>query len=85
VAIGSNDAQPEMSRAMPIRSSLEPGAFEPEALATMSEVFEAACRELHAIHREVAREVIAVRIIAEAKFGERDPARLLEAALSRQD
>ena len=31
---------------MPIRSFVEPGAFEPEALATMSEAFEAAIKEL---------------------------------------
>ena len=71
---------------MPIRSFLEPGAFEPEAVAAMSEAFEAACKELQdGSQREVAREVIAVRIIAEAKLGVRDPVRLLEAALRKQD
>jgi hypothetical protein len=34
---------------------------------------------------EVVREIIATRIIAAAKFGERDPARLLAAALRRPD
>jgi hypothetical protein len=34
---------------------------------------------------EVAREVIAGRIIAAARLGERDPARLLEAALRKPD
>lgn len=31
---------------MPIRSFVEPGAFEPEALAAMSEAFEAVIKEL---------------------------------------
>jgi hypothetical protein len=45
--------------AMPIRSSISPGAFEPETIATMSEAFEAAC-QLHATgQHEVVREVIA--------------------------
>jgi hypothetical protein len=71
---------------MPIGSFLQPGAFEPEAIAAMSEAFEAACRELqNAGQPEVAREVIAGRIIAAARLGERDPVRLLEAALRKPD
>ena len=70
---------------MPIHSFLQPGAFGPETVAAMSEAFDAACVRLDASRRESAREVIAMRIIAAAKLGERDPARLLEAALSRQD
>jgi len=70
--------------AMPIRPFIRSGAFEPEAIAVMSEAFEAACNELNeAGQPKVAREVIAGRTIAAAKFGERDPARLLAAALVR--
>jgi len=48
----------------------------------MSEAFEAALKELQDTGRpEVAREVIAGRIVAAARFGERDPVRLREAAL----
>lgn len=67
--------------AMPVRSSISPGAFEPETIATMSEAFEAAC-QLHATgQHEVVREVIARRIVIAARLGERDPVRLRSAAL----
>jgi len=70
--------------AMPIRPFIQPGAFDPEAIAVMSEAFEAALKELHDTGQpDVVPEAIAGRIIAAAKFGERDPARLLAAALSR--
>jgi len=69
---------------MPIHSFMQPGAFEPEAIAAMSEAFEAALQELQdAGQRDVSREVIAGRIIAAARLGERDPVRLREAALRR--
>jgi hypothetical protein len=61
---------------------MQPGAFEPEAIAVMSEAFEAAIKELQD-PGDVMREVIARRIIAVATLGERDPARLLAAALAR--
>jgi hypothetical protein len=49
----------------------------------MTEAFDAACEKLGDIDQpEVAREVIAGRIIAGARLGERDPARLLAAALA---
>jgi len=68
---------------MPIGSFVRPGAFEPEVIAAMSEAFEAACNELNeAGQPKVAREVIAGRIIAAARAGERDPARLRAAALA---
>jgi hypothetical protein len=67
---------------MSIRSFMQPGAFEPEAIAVMSEAFEAAIKELQDTG-DVMREVIAGRIIAAATLGERDPARLLVAALAR--
>jgi hypothetical protein len=71
---------------VPIRTFTEPGAFDPEAIAVMTEAFDAACEKLGDIDQpEVAREVIAGRIIAAVKFGERDPARLLEAALRKPD
>jgi hypothetical protein len=72
--------------AMPIRSFVGPGVFEPETIAAMSEVLDAACEKLGDIDQlEVAREVIAGRIIAAARLGERDPARLLEAALRKSE
>jgi hypothetical protein len=63
---------------MPIRSFIEPGVFEPEVLAVMGEIFEAACKE----QPKLAPEVIALRIVTAAQFGERDPVRLREAALA---
>ena len=69
---------------MPIHSFMQPGAFEPEAIAAMSEAFEAALQELQDTGQpDVAREVIAGRIIAAARLGERDPVRLREAALRK--
>jgi hypothetical protein len=67
-----------------MRSFVQPGAFEPEAIAAMSEAYEAALKELQDT-RDVMREVIAGRIIAAARFGERDPVRLREAALRKPD
>jgi hypothetical protein len=55
---------------------MQPGAFDPDAIAAMSEAFDTACEG----QPEAAREVIARRIIAAARFGERDRVRLLEAA-----
>ena len=69
--------------AVKMRTFAMPGAFEPEAIAAMSEAFEAACEVLHdAGPPEVVREIIAGRIIAAARFGERDPAHLRVAALA---
>jgi hypothetical protein len=66
------------------RSFIGPGAFDPEAIAAMSEAFEAALTQLHAAGQpNVAPEVIAGRIIAAATFGERDPFRLRAAALRK--
>ena len=68
---------------MPIRTLAQPGAFDPEAIAAMTEAFDVACEKLRDTDQpEVAREVIAGRIVAAARLGERDPARLLEAALA---
>jgi hypothetical protein len=69
--------------AMPNRS---PEAFDPDTIAAMSEALEAAFKELQDTGEpEVVRERIAMRVMAAAKLGERDPARLLEAALRRPD
>jgi hypothetical protein len=62
------------------------GAFGPEAIAKMSEVLDAVFEKLQETGEpDVVREGIAMRIISAARFGERDPARLLEAALRRAD
>jgi hypothetical protein len=54
-------------------------------IAAMSEALEATCKELGDDIGQpgVAREVIAGRIIAAAKLGERDPVRLQAAALRK--
>jgi hypothetical protein len=66
---------------MIIRSFIQSSAFEPETISAMSDALDAACEELHDTGEpEVVRERIATRIIAAARFGERDPARLLIAA-----
>jgi hypothetical protein len=70
---------------MPIRSFIQPGAFEPEVIALMSEALEAALKKLQDTGQTVVPEVIASRIISAAKLGERDPVRLREAALCKQD
>jgi hypothetical protein len=57
---------------MPIHSCMQPGAFEPEAIAAMSEALEVV-------------EALARRIIAAARLGERNPVRLREAALRKPD
>jgi hypothetical protein len=60
---------------MPIDSFMRPGGFDSEAVAAMSEAFDAACNELQNTDQpEVMREIIATRIIAAARRGERDPA-----------
>ena len=67
---------------MPIRSFMKPGVFGPETIAVMVQALEAACDELHVTGRpQTMREVMARRIVAAASTGERDPARLREAAL----
>jgi hypothetical protein len=58
------------------------GAFEPEAIAAMGEAFDAACKELHCTGPfERVREFVAALIVAAARQGELDPARLRMAAL----
>jgi hypothetical protein len=69
---------------MPKRSSQ---VFGPEAIAEMTEALNAACDELRATGHpdEVAREIIAIRILGAVRLGERDPVQLLEAALGKRD
>jgi hypothetical protein len=69
--------------AMSTHSFMLPGAFESEAVAAMSEAFEAACEVLQDAG-EVVREIIAKRIVAAATVGERDPVRLRAAALAER-
>ena len=72
----------------PIRLFVRLGAFEPEMIAAMSEAFEAALDDAgqsDAMREMIAREMIARRIIRAAMLGERDPVRLMEAALRRPD
>jgi hypothetical protein len=71
---------------MPVRPFIQSGVFEPEAVAAISEAFEAACKELEDTGQpQIARDVIASRIIAAARLGERDPVRLRESALRKPD
>jgi hypothetical protein len=68
---------------MPLRCV---GVFDPEAITAMSEALDAAFEELrHSGRPEVVREVSATPIIAAITLDERDPARLLEAALCKPD
>jgi hypothetical protein len=65
-----------------ILNQIDQEAFGPEAIAAMSEAFEAARIELRDTGQpELVLEIIAERIIAAARTGERDPVRLREAAL----
>jgi hypothetical protein len=67
---------------MSIRSLVTPGEFDPEAIAAMVEAFDAAFEALDDMGQpKIVLEIIAQRIIEAAKRGERDPARLVEAAL----
>jgi hypothetical protein len=62
------------------------GVFGPEAIAEMGEILDAAFEKLRETGEpDVVRERIAMRIMAAAKLGERDPARLLAAALRGSD
>jgi hypothetical protein len=57
-------------------------AFDDTATSAMGEAFEKACRSLRSFGTVcTVRETIAKRIIAVARNGERDPARLHEQAL----
>jgi hypothetical protein len=69
-------------RAMASHSFVQSAAVELETIAAMTEAFDAACKQLDDTGQpESVLEIIAERIIAAAKLGERDPVRLREAAL----
>jgi hypothetical protein len=70
-------------------TSIEPflasdAVFEPALLQGMAKAFECACRALDLGDNDLAREAVAVRIIALARFGERNPGRLYEKVLSEK-
>jgi hypothetical protein len=57
-------------------------AFDPETVKVLCEAYDRACKSLHDTGQPyIVNEVIATSIIALAKAGERDPARLCEGAL----
>ena len=59
------------------------GVFDDQTTLLMGEAFDAACRELHDTGQPaVVHEVMAKRIIAAARKGERDVMRLRNAALA---
>jgi hypothetical protein len=67
---------------MSIRSLATLGEFRPEVLAAMVEAFDASLKALDdGGQPKIVLEVIAQRIIEAARRGERDPVRLVEAAL----
>ncbi|MGN6570596.1 MAG: hypothetical protein ACTHLO_04180 [Pseudolabrys sp.] len=61
----------------------EKADFDPETIAILASAYEKARKSLHDKGQpRVVQEIIAGRIIATAKTGERDPDKLCEAALS---
>jgi hypothetical protein len=67
---------------MPNRSLVTPGEFDPEALVVMVEAFDAVFEALDDTGQpQTVLQIIAQRIIEAARRGERDPARLVKAAL----
>ena len=67
---------------MPIRPFLKGASFDAEHVKAMGKAFDSVIRELHdSGQSSVVREVIAERIIALAKTGERDPDKLCELAM----
>jgi hypothetical protein len=58
-------------------------ASDPEMVKTLSSAYEKACKSLHDTGQpQIVNEIIAQRIIALFKQGERDPDRLCAGALS---
>jgi hypothetical protein len=67
---------------MPIRPYLDGQRFDPEAVRVMGLAFEMALIALRLADRgDLANEVLAHKIIALAKTGERDPERLCDGVL----
>jgi hypothetical protein len=59
------------------------GVFDDHATKVMGQAFEAACKDLHDTGQpDLIYEVIAKRIIEAADFGERDPDKLRDRALT---
>jgi hypothetical protein len=70
-------------RAMASHSFVRSAAVELETIAAMTEAFDAACKQLDDTGQpESVLEIIAERIIAAAKLGERHPSCLRKAALA---
>ncbi len=67
---------------MPINAFIKSGEFNPEVIAAMNAAFDAACKEINYDGTRAVFEVMAERIIAAARIGERDPIRLQAAALA---
>lgn len=59
----------------------QPAIFDPEAISAMSVAYENALASFPPSVPKSVREVIATKIIAAAREGERDPDKLLETAL----
>ena len=67
---------------MPIYRLFEAGAFEPEMIATMGDVFEDVLRTLGLVDREdPLTAMVARKVIELAQTGERDPLRLKQLTL----
>ena len=67
---------------MSINRLLEARAFNPDEVKLLAGAFEAALQDLNLVNRtDPATELVAKRIIELALRGERDPARLREAAV----
>jgi hypothetical protein len=67
---------------MPIRQLLDRNVFNPEEVTMLRDVFEDTLRELKLIDRtDPVTLLIAKKIIGLARRGERDPARLRQAAV----
>jgi hypothetical protein len=63
-------------------NSILPGSFDDDLIRAMDAALELACKSLpHPCHNEVARDLIAKRIVEAVGTGERDPAKLSEGAL----
>jgi hypothetical protein len=67
---------------MPIRPHLDGHKFDPETIRVMGLAFEMALIALRLADRDdLANEVVAQKIIALAKAGERDPERLCDGVM----
>ena len=71
---------------MPLTKFLEGSAFDPETVKLMGTAFDDACRQLGLADRtDPLTAIVAGKIIAAAKAGERDPQRLCAEALKGTD